>query len=157
MEMKRLTSADFPELYEVVLRNEPFASELTPTMSHFQTIMQDVEGFCLRDRGKLAGAITFNYLVPLVDVFIHAVIDLPCRKYWANRTIGRKIGEYAFGELSLPRISSYGISDVTPEAMKFLLRLGFKQEGLRRRAARFPDGYHDVILFGVLKEEWRWN
>jgi len=39
-------------------------------------------------------------------------------------------------------------------ALKVYRRLGFKEEG-RLRQERFVDGaYHDLIIMGLLREEW---
>ncbi|MFJ3044283.1 UDP-4-amino-4,6-dideoxy-N-acetyl-beta-L-altrosamine N-acetyltransferase [Herbaspirillum chlorophenolicum] len=36
-------------------------------------------------------------------------------------------------------------------------KLGFRQEGLLRQQHRMGDTYHDIICFGLLREEWAGN
>lgn len=146
----------YQELYEVVLRNEPFAPQLLPTIGHFQAIIGSIEGFVLRDGPTLIGAVTFTGLQPLIDVCLNIVIDEGCRKRWATKDVCRRAARFAFVDLALPRMSSYGIKDVTPSAETCLVDYGFRVEGVKERGAWLPDGFHDLILYGLLKERCRW-
>ena len=39
-------------------------------------------------------------------------------------------------------------------SQRALERLGFRREGVLRAWHQHPDGYHDVIVFGLLAEDW---
>lgn len=156
MQIEELGKEHFGALYDVVLRNEPFAPQLIQTRLHYDAAMQGVEGFVLLDADRLVGAVTFNKLIPLTDICLHAVIEKQYRLRWMTREIARRIAHYAFEELQLPRMSSYGIRDVTPQAEQALIKYGFRCEGVRERAILMPDGYHDIVMYGLLKERCRW-
>jgi [ribosomal protein S5]-alanine N-acetyltransferase len=60
----------------------------------------------------------------------------------------------AFRELGLHRIHA-GVFPDNPRSMRLLRRLGFRREG-RTREDRIVDGrYRDLILFGLLRQEFR--
>ncbi len=62
--------------------------------------------------------------------------------------------DYAFGELGLYRVYLWVLAYNEP-AIRLYRRLGFKEEG-RLRAQVWRDGArHDVLVFGLLRDEWR--
>jgi RimJ/RimL family protein N-acetyltransferase len=40
-------------------------------------------------------------------------------------------------------------------AINLYKRFGFKQEGIKRRARKLDNQYDDIMIFGLLKNEWR--
>jgi hypothetical protein len=40
-------------------------------------------------------------------------------------------------------------------AIRCYLACGFRQEGVRREAELYPDGWKDLILMGILRAEYR--
>jgi len=156
IEAVRLTRKHIPDIYRVVLRNEPFAREVVPTLMHFRAAANQFEGFALYDGNRAIGWATFSNLTPLVDAIFSATVDREYRGRWVNRRAFRQIFTFPFVDLGLPRISSYTISGVTSYLDSGLTKTGFRVEGTRRRAVLLPDGYHDVTLYGMLKEECRW-
>lgn len=58
----------------------------------------------------------------------------------------------------LNRIST-GIVALFPQVMNITKRFGFKHEGIKREAAKRDDGYHDVHIYSILREEHgrRWR
>ncbi len=93
---------------------------------------------------------------------------------WVDRsaTIGIAIGEkdcqrkgygfealnllikYAFETLNLNRISS-SVVKFNEASLKLHQKLGFVVDGIRRKA-KFRNGdYHDEIILGLLREDWR--
>ncbi len=154
--LEKLRKDHWPALYEIVLGCEPFAKELVPTFSHFKAAIAGQEGFALLDEDTLAGAATFSNFFPLIDICLNVAIDPQYRSRWASRGLLRRLCEYVFMDLDLPRMSSYAVKDVTPHVARVLFRAGFQIEGVKKNAARFPDGHHDLLLFGMLREDCRW-
>ncbi|HXF36734.1 MAG TPA: GNAT family protein [Actinomycetota bacterium] len=65
----------------------------------------------------------------------------------------RALIDHAFRELGLHRIEIQAApgnarSRAIPE------RLGFRREGVRREAGRSPGGYVDLVVYGLLEDEW---
>lgn len=65
----------------------------------------------------------------------------------------RRVLDHAFGELNLNRVEIHCAvenerSRAVPE------RLGFTQEGVLRQAAKLPRGYFDMVVYGMLAEDW---
>ncbi|RRJ28022.1 GNAT family N-acetyltransferase [Halocatena pleomorpha] len=61
--------------------------------------------------------------------------------------------QYAFEDRNLRRISSRAGS-FNDASIGLLESLGFVHEGTRRQAAWFRGEYHDMRLYGLLREEW---
>jgi len=60
---------------------------------------------------------------------------------------------HGFFELNLHRIDA-GTSAENASAIAWLEKLGFVREGRKRRALYKNGRYHDVVEYGVLREEW---
>ncbi|HZO37394.1 MAG TPA: GNAT family protein [Solirubrobacteraceae bacterium] len=59
----------------------------------------------------------------------------------------------AFAVLGLRRVGAYANVD-NARSQHALEKLGFVREGLLRRWHRHGDRYHDVLVYGLLREEW---
>ncbi len=59
----------------------------------------------------------------------------------------------AFGALGLHRVELH-VFDFNRRAIRSYEKAGFVREGVRRKALVRPDGYHDIIVMGVLREEF---
>lgn len=78
------------------------------------------------------------------------------RDYW-GRGYGteavRTMLRYAFRELGLNRVE-LEVFAFNARALRCYEKTGFRREGVRRKAL-FRDGkYHDIILMGILREEF---
>jgi RimJ/RimL family protein N-acetyltransferase len=93
---------------------------------------------------------------------------------WSNRTawvgvgIGRRedwgngygseamdlVMRYAFDELNLHRLQ-LTVIDYNPRALKMYEKLGFVREGAYREFVERDGARHDLILYGLLRPEWR--
>lgn len=70
-----------------------------------------------------------------------------------GREAGRLLMRHGFQELNLQRIGC-GTPASNTGMIKLALSLGMKEEG-RKRAAFFKGGqYHDIVLFGILANEF---
>ncbi len=65
----------------------------------------------------------------------------------------RVILRFGFQELNLNRIQ-LDVYDFNPRAIRAYEKVGFVHEG-RRRQALFREGvYHDILVLGILRDEW---
>src|SRR5574343_10914 len=155
-----LTDALLPAFYEVAKAEEPFAEQLAPTLAHFRATVAGaggLEGFALVDEHeRVVGGVTLTAHVPLVDVLIHAVVSKRARGRWRTREVLGTVFGHLFGALELPRVSAYAIPGLNAESEWLLLKMGFRLEGVKECAALLPDGYHDVLLFGMLQGRCPW-
>ncbi len=73
----------------------------------------------------------------------------------SGAALGEAALEHAFEALGLHKVSGHALAD-NERSVRFHLRLGFRDEGLRRDHHQAPDGSrHSVACFGLLAEEWR--
>jgi [ribosomal protein S5]-alanine N-acetyltransferase len=91
--------------------------------------------------------------------------DQHCATYtvglFVARLRGRGLGQqttrlvvsWALGELGAHRIQLEVLAS-NSRAINCYLACGFRQEGIRRQAALYPDGWQDFILMGVLQSEY---
>jgi RimJ/RimL family protein N-acetyltransferase len=79
------------------------------------------------------------------------------KDYWSKNCgteAARLLICYGFQQLNLHRISSAAFA-FNERSIKLHKKVGFREEG-RLREAFFKNGqYHDLILFGLLREEWK--
>jgi [ribosomal protein S5]-alanine N-acetyltransferase len=78
------------------------------------------------------------------------------REHWgtgANAESKALVTALAFGPLRLERLTAY-TSVENPRSQAALERGGFSREGVLRAFHRHPSGVHDVVVFGLLREEW---
>jgi RimJ/RimL family protein N-acetyltransferase len=75
----------------------------------------------------------------------------------ALRGTGRKIGKtalnYAFNELNLHKVRGQALAFNT-RSIAFHQRLGFIKEGVLRDQYQIDGMYHDLICFGLIKQDW---
>ena len=75
---------------------------------------------------------------------------------------GQKIGteltkllvDYGFNELNLHKITAEALS-ANISSQRCLEKNGFKQEGTLREEMYVDGDYMDILLYGILKEEWK--
>lgn len=61
---------------------------------------------------------------------------------------------YAFSELCLRRVS-LTVIDYNTSAIKAYERVGFQREGVHRQAISRGGQTHDLLSYGILREEWQ--
>jgi [ribosomal protein S5]-alanine N-acetyltransferase len=70
-----------------------------------------------------------------------------------GREITRLVLAWAFSVLGAHRIELEVLAS-NSRAIDCYLACGFRQEGIRREAGLYPDGWNDFILMGVLQSEY---
>lgn len=105
-------------------------------------------GIGLEEDGELIAGVVFN-LFTGASISMH-VAAVPGKR-WMTRDYLWRCFAYPFLQLQCNRITGLVRAD-NLEAQKFDEHLGFKREGLLRRACE--DGT-DMILYGMLKDECR--
>lgn len=108
----------------------------------------------LRDAGDLMGAIGL-VITPRFD---HAELGYWIGKpYWGKgycTEAGRAVIAYGFTHLGLNRIhASYFARN--PASGRVLRKLGMKEEGLLRGHVKRWDKYENLVLFAILKADWK--
>lgn len=148
---------DIPAWYSLAWENEPWVRDMIPTLAHFRSIVGGREGFVVENGTGPVAVVHFTDLIPVLDVMIHTVSDASMRGKWCSRALLREVFGYVFETLALERVSAYRVTGAAQaEVGTFLESLGFKPEGVKRHACLLSDGYHDVALYGMLKEECQW-
>lgn len=109
----------------------------------------DAVGIGLEKDGELIAGVVFNNYNKLN---IHMHVAAKKGTNWLNRQYLTCCFAYPFVQLGVNRVTGLVRVDNLP-AQKFDEHLGFKREGIVRRAC--PDGT-DMILYGMLREECRW-
>ena len=95
----------------------------------------------------IAGVVYNNYHGHMIEASI-AAID----PRWCKRTILRAIFSYPFKQLGVTRLQ-VTIAKRNKRARRFVERLGFKFEGVGRKA--LPDG-KDAAVYSILDNEVKW-
>ncbi len=147
-----LNREQYPALLATHQAAEPHAT-MGPVQ--FTSLMEKREGFAVVKNGVIIGAVTFSDLSPGQDIIVHASVHPDHQKRWLNRSVVEKLRSFIFDELELPRVTGYMIQGLTVHTGPLLLALGFRQEGHLRQAIRINGQPYDLILFGLLKAEWR--
>jgi [ribosomal protein S5]-alanine N-acetyltransferase len=70
-----------------------------------------------------------------------------------GREVTRLVLSWAFGELGVHRVELEVLA-FNRRAINCYLACGFRQEGIRREAGLYPDGWKDLILMGLLRSEY---
>ena len=69
-----------------------------------------------------------------------------------GREVTRLVLAWAFDVLGVHRVELQAVAD-NSRAIKCYLACGFRQEGIRRDAELYPDGWKDFIMMGILRSE----
>lgn len=110
------------------------------------------------DGGQVIGFVRYSML-PLVRDSVefydigYAITDPSLRQRGYASEACSLLVEYLFRAYPIERIGAL----VTPEnepSMRLLARLGFRHEGTLRRVLFFDGCWHDLAIFGLLREEW---
>lgn len=113
----------------------------------------DVEALAIVDDGEVVGGIGLRVDPLQGDSELGYWIDAEHEGRGLVTRACRALIDHAFGELELHRVTIRAAphnarSRAVPE------RLGFRQEALLREAGRSAEGYHDLVVYGLLDREW---
>ncbi len=67
---------------------------------------------------------------------------------------GARFLDHAFGKLGLRRVTIRA-AEPNERSRAVARRLGFTEEGLLRQSGRTGAGYEDMVVYGILAEEWK--
>ena len=96
-----------------------------------------------------AGIIFNNYRAQSRDIHLTIATNSP---RWMNRKVLKAIFGYVFIQQGCVRLTLM-IGRKNKKARKLAIGLGFKQEGVIRKAM---DGIQDAIVYGMLHKECKW-
>lgn len=155
MWLDTLNEKHYRAAYDMAMANEPYSSDLS--FEQFTGMMKKREGYVVvAPDGNLVGCVSFSDYIPEVNAIIHCVVDKKYQKRWVTKKMLKTVWGYVFDTLHLPRISGFCVKGLSENAGKFLVRLGFKEEGIIRKGFKSGNELYDLMLFGMLKEECKW-
>jgi ribosomal-protein-serine acetyltransferase len=168
-EMRLLEMHHAEEVFEAVDEDRDDLRQWLPWVDHSRSV-EDTRTFLRSALGKYAAGNGFAAGI-WCDSQIAGSVGLHCidRRnlstsigYWlARRFRGRglmtaacrRVLDYVFGDLQLHRVEIHCASG-NLKSRAIPVRLGFAEEGIRRQAARLPQGYVDLVVYGMLATEW---
>jgi RimJ/RimL family protein N-acetyltransferase len=156
-EMRTLTPLNpshYPVLYEIAKAHDP--SCRAESLDHYINIMEHQDGWVVANGDEIIGCISFSDYKPDLDVIAHCFMHSDWHGRWITEEILKTYFGYAFNELNVRRVSTFSIVGRTDKAAMFIMSLGFRMEGVVRKVALYGGEYHDVAIFGMLREECRW-
>lgn len=98
--------------------------------------------------GNLAAAFLFSNYRTGIDIEVSVAAD---NADWCRPATLRRLFDYPFRQLNLPRMTSIVARD-NKRCRKLCEGIGWKIEGVARKAY---DGRKDAIIYGMLREEAR--
>ncbi|AFG35383.1 acetyltransferase, ribosomal protein N-acetylase [Fervidobacterium pennivorans DSM 9078] len=100
------------------------------------------------------GFVEFDLRVINKNAYITFYVAPQYRGKGIGKLIIRKALEFAFKELNLRRVTAE-VYEYNERSLRLLESLGFKKEGILKEA-KFHDGrYWDIIVMGLMKEDWK--
>jgi ribosomal-protein-serine acetyltransferase len=167
--LRLLEPVDAPELASLVTRNAarlgrwlPFAREPYGEAEALQFIALAAQNWA-QNRGAQTGIIWQGRLAGMIGVH-----DLDRAQghltlgYWIAEDgegkglvtrSARAILAWAFGPGGLMR-AEIRAAEQNQRSRRTAERLGFRQEGILRAAARVGDGWLDMVVYGMTREDW---
>ncbi len=107
----------------------------------------EYDGHCIGSAGLRVDA-NQHCAAYSVGLFVAAL-----RGHGLGREITGLVLSWAFGALGLHRLQLEVLA-ANSRAISCYLACGFRQEGIRREAELYPDGWKDFILMGLLQAEY---
>ncbi|MFX1322441.1 MAG: GNAT family N-acetyltransferase [Promethearchaeota archaeon] len=154
--------------------NDP---EITQYLLIFKPITKEMEEEWFESLKDRENDVLFSILIPLNGGSEKLIGNCGIHKIdWKNRVgeCGIMIGDkseqgkgcgteamellitYGFNTLNLNRLQ-LSVYDFNIPAIKLYKKLGFIEEGRKRKAYFINGEYHDIIIMGLLNDEWKKN
>jgi RimJ/RimL family protein N-acetyltransferase len=136
------------------MSEEKFIEELgtTKARSDVMLVIEAIEG----DSTKPIGSCGLHQINPKDRNALFG-IAIGEKDYWSRgygTEAARLLINYGFQQLNLHRVSSYALA-FNERSINLHRTVGFRKEG-RQRQAVFKNGqYHDHVMFGLLRDEWK--
>lgn len=107
------------------------------------------------DDEKLIGVIALEYIDrPNLATEIGYWLDKKAEGRGLVIAACRKLIDHAFADLKLERVQiRCAVENIRSRAVPE--KLGFSQEGILRQCERLPDRTVDLVIYGILRNEWR--
>jgi len=151
---QRLNHSHIPELYRIALAAEPFRNRLG--ILQFEIEMGGRDGLVFFNGADMIGAATLGEYVPAVDITMHCFILPSWQKRWLTRKALKEYFSIPFVNLGLERVSGFYVKGLNDSVAVFQRKLGFIEEGTKRRAYMQNGKFYDVVYCGMLRAECRW-
>ena len=113
------------------------------------------QGFTYWKDDMLVGCVQFSDFYPGNSVMIHAVFH-PLHKAAMNRMVMKQVFNFVFNVLRVHRANTYSIIGLTDTVIKFILGMGFQEEGILREAVEIENKKYDLAIYGMLRGDCRW-
>lgn len=102
--------------------------------------------------GQLVAGVVFSNYRPFPEGAIIDASIAATAPRWATRSVLRDFFSYPFCQMKATRLQ-VACRKSNKHARQFVLRLGFRMEGVARR---MWDGKHDAVVYSMMPEECRW-
>ncbi|NDV47729.1 N-acetyltransferase [Paludibacter sp. 221] len=166
--LKEISLDEVQPIFTTLVRERNYFSEWLPFVEYTKEVsdtLMFVEQTIHGDPNNLTCAIYFeNQFVGLVGL---KDTDVSNNKteigYWLSEGFQKRgimtracraIIEYAFDEMGMNRVQLKAATG-NIKSQQVAERLGFKREGIEREGELHSRGYVDLVVFGVLKSEWK--
>ncbi|MEJ5257036.1 MAG: GNAT family protein [Fervidobacterium sp.] len=104
--------------------------------------------------GEDIGFVKFDLRVFNRNAYITYYVIPKYRGQGYGKAMLQKAIGFAFGEMNLHRLTAE-VYAYNEKSIKLLESLGFMREGLLREAKFHDNKYWDILIMGILKEEYR--
>lgn len=155
MNLSPIKYADYKTLYKIVVEAEPYSTKAMDIIG-FISVMETREGWTVFDDGEIIGCISLSNFIPRLNCVLHTFIRPDYHGKWLNDELCTIVFGHIFNTLDCRRVTGFCIPGESDRAGYALEHIGFIQEGLQRQCALTDNGYRDVKIYGMLKEECRW-
>ena len=170
LDLRLIEDRHVPELFECVRRNLARLRPWMPWATDDYSLdgcrawqRAALERFARNDgftagvfeRGRIVGTIGFHALVwKDRSTSIGYWLDAAAQGRGVMTAACRAMVDHAFGELGLNRVEvRCGTGNARSRAIP--QRLGFTEEGVCRQGERVGDAYLNLVVYGLLADEWR--
>jgi ribosomal-protein-alanine N-acetyltransferase len=112
-------------------------------------------GLVMKTTGNLIGTVGF-YGIDRVNKRAIAGADLK-KEYWGKGLMSealRALIRFGFMEMGLNRIEA-STDPQNLRSLRLIERCGFSREGVLRQKSYYKGGFHDDVIYSLLKEEWK--